>query len=99
MKISVAAAGIVDATILALAGTTVQLNTQANATLVASAVIVTGFVEGEVIAINTTPARSGVILKISGNNITIDTTFGSTEAARTITYNAAVFKAWAAITA
>lgn len=100
MKCSIASAGITDAYILAVSGTTLQLDTQANATQTGGAFTTTGLIEGEVISIDTTtPIAGAVILKITGTNVTIDINASDTQSGRTITYTAPVFKAWAAIAA
>jgi hypothetical protein len=100
MKCSIAAAGITDAYILSVSGLVIQLDTQANATQAGGALVTSGLVEGEVISINTTTPKSGaVVLKITGNSVTIDSALVDTQSGRTITYTTPVFKAWAAIAA
>jgi hypothetical protein len=100
MKCSIAAAGITDATILSVTGTTIELDTQATATLAATAFSTTGLIEGEVVSINTTtPIAGATILKIAGTTVTLDINASDTQAGRTITSTAPVFKAQAAIAA
>jgi hypothetical protein len=100
MKCSIAAAGITDALILSVSGTTLQLDTQATSTQVATAFSTTGLIEGEVVSINTTtPIAGATILKIAGTTVTLDINASDTQAGRTITSTAPVFKAQAAIAA
>lgn len=99
-KISIAAAGITNATLVSLSGTTGTLDTQANATTTGSAVVTAGVLVGEVISLDTTPAISEAVVKsISGSSVVLSTAASSTETGRTASYTTPVFKTHAALSA
>lgn len=100
LKCSISAAGITDATILDVTGTTLQLDVPANATQSGGAFVTAGVIEGEVISLNTTPAiASAIVLKVAGTTVTLNTAASSTETGRTASYTTPVFKDHANITA
>lgn len=93
MKISIPAVGIANAEVIDISGTTLQLDTQANATLGGTAVVACGLIEGEVISINTTtPVTQAVVMKINGATVTLDRAPVDTQGGRTVTYTVPVFK-------
>lgn len=100
IKISVAAAGIINATVLGVSGTTVTLDTRANATLTGTAVISAGVIEGEVVSIALTPAiSSAIVMSVNGTTVVLDTAASSTESSKAVSYTTPVFKAHAVISA
>lgn len=100
LKCSISAAGITNAMILSVSGTTLQLDTKANATQTGGAFVTAGVIEGEVISLNTTPAIAGaIVMKIDGNSVTLGTSASSTESSRTASYTTPVFKTWANLSA
>ena len=100
LKISVPAAGITNATIVAISGTTVNLDRPAVTTQSGGALTTAGVIAGEVVSINTgTPISSSIVLSVDGDSVTLDTAASATESARTVTYTTPVFKADAAIAA
>lgn len=100
MKCTITAAGITDAFILSVSGTTLQLDTQAKSNQAGVTFTTSGLIEGEVIHLDTTtPMVGAVILKITGTSVTVNQNFVNTQSGRTVTYETPIFKAWAAIAA
>lgn len=100
LKVTIAASGISNAEIIAISGTSITLDAQANATLLAQTLTTAGVIVGEVISLDTTPARTSCIVNaIDGASVTLDTAIGSTETGRTATYTVPVFKAMAVLAA
>lgn len=100
MKCSIPGASITNAEIIAISGTTLQLDTQAAAAVSGGTFTTSGLIEGEVISINTTtPVASACVLKVNGTTVTLDAAPVDTQSGRTISYTAPVFKAFAAVAA
>lgn len=100
LLVSVAAAGITNARIIAISGTTLYLDTQATTTQAGGALVCAGVIEGEVISINTTtPVAGAVVMKVNGNTVTLDQAPVDTQSGRTLSYTAPVFKNHANISA
>ncbi len=99
LTVTIAAAGIADAVILAIGGTTVVLDAPAKSTQTGAALVTPGVVEGEVISINSTPVTSGMVRKTVGSTVTLSSSAGSTETGRTVSYVTPVFKAQANLAA
>ena len=93
LKVTIGDAGITNATIVSLSGTTATLDVQATATTTGSLLLTAGVLIGEVISLNTTPAISGaVVKKINTHQVTLSVTASSTETGRTASYTTPVFK-------
>lgn len=89
--------GVTNARILAISGTTIQLNKQCKA-VTGAAFTTAGVVEGEVVSLNTTtPIAGAVVMKVNGSTVTLDTAASDTQSGRTVSYTTPVFKAHAAI--
>lgn len=100
LLVSVAAAGITNARIVQISGTTLYLDTQVTTTQVGGALVCAGVIEGEVISINTTtPVAGAVVMKVNGNTVTLDQAPVDTQSGRTLSYTAPVFKNHANISA
>lgn len=100
MKCSIAAAGITNAEILSVSGTTLQLDTQANATQTGGTFTTCGLIEGEVISIDTTtPIAGAVVMKINGTTVSLSVAASDTQSSRTVSYTTPVFKARASLAA
>jgi hypothetical protein len=94
MLISVPTAGIVNARIEGIAGSTVTLNKSCNATLKGAALMTAGVIEGEVISIDTLdPISAARIMKVDRNEVTLDKTAGTTEFGRAISFSKPIFRA------
>lgn len=90
---------VTDAKIIAIAGTTLQLNKPCKAALSGAAFTTAGVIEGEVVTINTAAPLVGVVMKVAGTTVTLDTAAATAEVGRAVAYNAPVFKDHAAIAA
>lgn len=100
LKCTISAAGITNATILSVSGTTLQLDVPAKSAQTAVTFTTAGVIEGEVISLDTTPAITGaIVMKVDSNTVTLSNAAGSTETGRTATYTTPVFKAHASIAA
>lgn len=100
LLVTLAAAGITNARIIAISGTTLYLDTQVTTTQAGGALVTAGLVEGEVISINTTtPVSGAIVMAINGNSVTLDQAPVDTQSGRTLSYTTPVFKNHANIAA
>lgn len=100
LSVSISAAGITNARIINIVGTTVYLDAQAKSTQIGATFTTAGVIDGEVISINTTtPISSAIVMKINGATVTLDTAASDTQTGRTLSYTTPVFKNHANIAA
>lgn len=100
LLVSIGGGGGSNMRILSVSGTTIQLDTPVNGTQASASFTTAGLVEGEIISLNTTPARTScIVMAINGTSVTLDTAMGSTESGRTLSYTTPIFKNHAIIAA
>jgi hypothetical protein len=92
LRLSIPAAGLVNALLVTLVGTTGTLDVQAKATASGAPVITAGVIFGEVLSYGgAVPRTACVVKKVDGTSVTLSQTAGATESGLTASYTVPVF--------